>query len=245
MRQKAIYKHLIATLVGLSFSLSSVAQAEAPVVNLNHTKDMSLEQRVNRLENILAAQKNVGMYNQLQTLQNQVSKLQGENDRLNYQLKRLQSQVKQQYTDLDKRLAQVKSGKTNITVAAAELTKQHDLYQKAYRYIKASEFVKADKAFKQYLQKYPKGQYAPNATYWLGETAIAQGNIPSALSYFKAVASKYPSTSKVPDALLKLGTIYGEMGNKTQAKQELTKIIKHYPKSPAAKLAKSQLAKLK
>lgn len=248
MRRRVIYKRsLIVSLFTIGLGLGATAQAAAPVEHINaghnDTSGMSDEQRLTRLENIVAAQNSVGLLNQIQSLQNQNQDLQGKVDLLQRELTQVQSQMKQQYTDVDNRLKRLASGE-KATVPSGDIVNEHKEYEKAYGYIKAQKYADAEKSLNAYIKKYPKGTYVSNAHYWLGEVALAQGSIPKAMQAFKIVSSQYASSSKAPDALFKQGSINAELGNKTLAKQQLQQLIKQYPTSSAAKLAKSQLSKL-
>lgn len=246
---------VIVSLIAIGLSLSSVAQAEAPVVDLSsnapststssqvNTSGMSSEQRIQRLENIVAAQNSLGTVDKVNALQQQVQTLQGQVDNLQHQLAQIQSQMKQQYSDLDQRLVRLESGQKGAAPATGDIVNEHKAYQKAYGYIKVKNYSEANKALLGYIKQYPQGDNVPNAYFWLGEVFLAQGNIPSALDNFNTVASKYASSNKAPDALLKLGTINAELGKTTLAKSQLNQVIKKYPNDPAAKLAKAQLAK--
>ena len=44
-----------------------------------------------------------------------------------------------------------------------------EAYRAAYALVQGRQFEQAIPAFKQFLQRYPDGQYAANAHYWLGE----------------------------------------------------------------------------
>lgn len=277
MRRRVISKGLIVSLVA-GLSLSGIAQAAAPVVDLSSqqstqqtsssnstssvttsapvdTSGMSTDQRLSRLENIAAAQNTVGMFNQLNTLQQQVQQLQGQVDDANHQMQQLQSQMKQQYADFDQRLAKIEAAiaaapkGSAISVPAAPVTgaivDEQQAYQQAYNFIKSQNYPKAADALNAYIKQYPQGKYVSNAYYWLGEVSLAQGDVPGAVKQFKTVVTSYQNSDKVPDALLKLGTINAELGDKATAKQQLNTIITKYPNSPTAKLAKAQLAQIK
>jgi tol-pal system protein YbgF len=233
--------------IGLSLG-SITAQAEVPVENLNSdhndTSGMSDEQRLSRLENIVAAQNSIDLLNQIQALQKQNQNLQGKVDLLQRELNELQDQMKQQYSDLDNRFKHLTLGATQSPVTGDAID-EHKVYEKAYSLIKAQKYVDADKALNAYIKKYPHGSYVANAHYWLGEVALAQGKISPAMVQFKIVSEQFSKSNKAADALFKQGSINAELGNKSLAKQQLKRLIKDYSKSSVVKSAKFQLLKLK
>ena len=99
---------------------------------------------------------------------------------------------------------------------AAVAEAEKNTYTSAYLALKSGRFDEAGKAFNAQLDKYPAGEYADQAWYWLGETRFAQNNTDKALNAFKYVADHYPNSVKHAAALLKLGQL-SEMQNHWQA----------------------------
>jgi len=99
---------------------------------------------------------------------------------------------------------------------AAVAEAEKNTYTSAYLALKSGSFDEAGKAFNAQLDKYPAGEYADQAWYWLGETRFAQNNTDKALNAFKYVADHYPNSVKHAAALLKLGQL-SEMQNHWQA----------------------------
>lgn len=263
MRLRAISsKQFRLVLLSFGLGLSVAAQAEAPVVDLTSssvsptpnvkvdTSDMSLDQRLSRVENIIAGQNTLDLLNQLNSLQQQVEALQGKVNLLQHQLTQLQNQTTQQYSDVNTRLAHLESApKIGAPVpalpTAGDAINENKAYQQAYAFIGAQKYPQADKGLQAYIKQYPQGTYVSNAYYWLGEVALAQGKIQPALAAFQTVVTKYPTSNKAPDALLKLANINAELGDKAKARQQYKDILSKYPKANVAKVAKTALAKLK
>ena len=123
------------------------------------------------------------------------------------------------------------------TLEAAE----QNSYQAAFQLIRDKQFEDAQKALKQQLETYPKGKYADNARYWLGEVQMAQGKYPEARDAFQLVIKDYPGSPKVPDATYKLGRLYDLLGDKAKAKEMLQRVVKNYPDTAAARLSDTYL----
>ena len=91
------------------------------------------------------------------------------------------------------------------------------------------------------LAKSPKGEYANDAQYWLGEAYRVNQDADSARKAFNNVVENSPGSAKVPDALLKLGDIEVEQKNIAKARQYLTRVTVDFPGSKAAHLATKKL----
>lgn len=114
-------------------------------------------------------------------------------------------------------------------------------YQQAYDELRNGHTNQAITEFNALLSKYPSGQYANNAQYWLGEAYRVNQNVDSARNAFTKVAENYPGSAKVPDALLKLGYIEYDLKNWAKAKEYLTRVTVEFPSSSAAHLASKKL----
>ncbi len=127
---------------------------------------------------------------------------------------------------------------TTASVVAGDEKQQ---YQQAYDALRNGHNAQAIAEFNALLGKNPKGEYANNAQYWLGEAYRVNQDIDSARKAFNSVVENYPGSSKVPDALLKLGTIEIEQKNQAKAREYLTRVTADFPNSTAARLAAKKL----
>jgi len=114
-------------------------------------------------------------------------------------------------------------------------------YQQAYEALRNGHNAQAIAEFNALLSKNPKGEYANNAQYWLGEAYRVNQDNESARKAFNSVVENYPGSSKVPDALLKLGYIEAEQKNAVKAREYLTRVTVDFPSSTAARLAAKRL----
>jgi tol-pal system protein YbgF len=114
-------------------------------------------------------------------------------------------------------------------------------YQQAYEALRNGHTAQAIAEFNALLGKNPKGEYANNAQYWLGEAYRVNQDNDSARKAFNSVIENYPGSSKVPDALLKLGYIEVEQKNAVKAREYLTRVTVDFPSSTAARLAAKKL----
>jgi len=125
--------------------------------------------------------------------------------------------------------------------ASASVGDEKQQYQQAYEALRNGHNAQAIAEFNALLGKNPKGEYANNAQYWLGEAYRVNQDIDSARKAFSSVIENYPGSSKVPDALLKLGTIEVEQKNPVKAREYLTRVTVDFPSSTAARLAAKKL----
>lgn len=123
---------------------------------------------------------------------------------------------------------------------------EKDAYQAAYDLVRNRNFDQAVTAFREFLQNYPFGKFAPNAHYWLGELylVIEPADPELARQSFKLLLDQYPDNAKVPDALYKLGRVHFLKGNRERSREYLQRVIREYgaDNHPAAQLAQEFLA---
>lgn len=238
------------------------------------SQPLSLEQRLRRIEQQMDNLQNNNSVTRVDTLQNEIQSLRGQVEQLTHQLQQLQSQQRTMYSDLDKRLSQqstavskakemvaasatitAKTPKNNIAKtqpttktdsnAQPNVAEEQQIYQTAYNLIKQKKYGDAVNALQKMLQKYPSGQFASNAHYWLGELYGLMGKNDEALIEFDTVAKNYPESPRVSDAQLKIGLIYAAQLKWADAKSTFKKIINRYPGSASARLAAEQLKQIK
>lgn len=125
------------------------------------------------------------------------------------------------------------------------VAEEQQIYQTAYDLIKAKKYDQAVKTLQGMLQKYPSGQFASNAHYWLGELYGLLGKNDQALVEFTNVVQNYPESPRVSDAQLKIGLIYASQMKWVNAKSAFKKVINHYPGTTSSRLASEQLKQIK
>jgi tol-pal system protein YbgF len=125
--------------------------------------------------------------------------------------------------------------------AAASVGDEKQRYQLAYEALRNGHTAQAITEFNALLSKNPKGEYANNAQYWLGEAYRVNQDVDSARKAFNNVVENYPGSAKVPDALLKLGIIEIEQKNAVKAREYLTRVTVDHPGSTAARLAAKKI----
>ncbi|MEJ6819743.1 tol-pal system protein YbgF [Pseudomonas sp. LF-5] len=210
------------------------------------------------------------LFNQLQQMQDQISRQQGVIEELQNQVARMKQESLERYQDLDRRIgsgvapaatpenssaggdASAAAGAGAAAAAQApaassepgDPAKEKLYYDAAFDLIKAKDFDKASQAFAAFLRKYPNSQYAGNAQYWLGEVNLAKGDLQGAGQAFAKVSQLYPKHAKVPDSLYKLADVERRLGHTDKVKGILQQVVSQYPGTSAAQLAQRDLQRM-
>ncbi|WP_339449412.1 tol-pal system protein YbgF [Pseudomonas sp. EA_5y_Pfl2_R50] len=211
------------------------------------------------------------LFNQLQQMQDQISRQQGVIEELQNQVARMKQESLERYQDLDRRIGSgvapattpensSAGGDANAAAGAAgagaaaqapaassepgDPAKEKLYYDAAFDLIKAKDFDKASLAFAAFLRKYPNSQYAGNAQYWLGEVNLAKGDLQGAGQAFAKVSQLYPKHAKVPDSLYKLADVERRLGHTDKVKGILQQVVAQYPGTSAAQLAQRDLQRM-
>lgn len=125
------------------------------------------------------------------------------------------------------------------------VAEEQQIYQTAYNLIKAKRYDDAVNTLQGMLKKYPSGQFASNAHYWLGELYGLMGKNDQALTEFNTVLRSYPDSPRVSDAQLKVGLIFAAQSKWADAKAAFKKVINRYPGSASARVATEHLKEIK
>lgn len=128
-------------------------------------------------------------------------------------------------------------------VAIPVTTNEKTRYQNAYTLFRSGKIDQAIAEFQGVIASYPKGEFADNSQYWIGEALLKKGDKNGALIAFDQVVRNHPSSAKVPDAILKLGITQVSLNNKIKAKEYFDFLITNYPGTPSATLAVTRKAK--
>lgn len=201
------------------------------------------DQRAQQTENLLR----MNLPEQIELLRAQVQRLTGLVEEQAYALKQLKQAQQAFQQDVNQRLpaagkvtsAPLATGtQAASTGAGLDETQQ---YQQALSYLTQKQYPKAITAFTAYARDFPRGQFAANTQYWLGELYYQQSNWPSARRAFEQVAKVDARSNKVPDAALKLALIQMKTGQVAAGKKALGALKQAYPNSTAAQLATIEL----
>ncbi len=114
-------------------------------------------------------------------------------------------------------------------------------YETAMSDYRAGRFYQATEAFLDFVDRFPRHEYADNALYWAGECYYTRALWNKALDLFARVVESYPMENKTADAMVKIGLCQMNLGNTQAARDAFESVIGMYPDSPVANLAKQKL----
>ena len=127
---------------------------------------------------------------------------------------------------------------------AAELLEKRD-FELAMVLIRKSDFAAAQKAFFDFLTRYPKSGYAPSGFFWLANAQYQTRDYKEAILNFRQMISTAPDHLRAPEAALSVANCQAELKDTRGARKTLDDLIKAYPASEAAGAAKDRLKVLK
>jgi len=96
---------------------------------------------------------------------------------------------------------------------------------------------------KRFIQENPTSDRVAEAHYRVAESWQNEADYKAAAAAFLIVSDKYPQSTWAPWSVLRIGECFAALGDKDNAKLFWTDVIQRYPKSKAAKEAKTQLGK--
>jgi tol-pal system protein YbgF len=194
------------------------------------------------------------LFGRLQDLQQEVMMLRGVVESQQQAIDRLEREQRERYLDLDRRLARMtgteaagEAGPVNPEQAGETAgDDERSAYERAFALTRDRDFEQAIPALRELIDRYPDGQYVPNAWYWLGELyrALPEAELEESRQAFVQVERRFPDHRKAPDALFKLGVVHDLLGETERARSYLNRVLEEYPDSSAARLAASQLEQL-
>ena len=222
---------------------SAVLTAPTPVVTTTTTDVTTESSSPTPVANSNSASE---MFYQMQVMQQEILELRGALEEQAHQFKQLKQQRLDDYVDLDRRLGalnpvggsantssnpsagqagsgQVSSGTTGTALPVND-EKAH--YQSAIDPIigKVKNLDLAISLLHEHLKRFPNGQFAGNAKYWLGESYLVKDNTAESRKWFESLLNEYPLHGKVPAAKYKLGVVYHKLGMNAQARTMLEEV---------------------
>ncbi len=102
-------------------------------------------------------------------------------------------------------------------------------YQAGYEAAVRGDYAFAEDQFRQFIALFPDHPQAPEATNWLGEALIQQGNFDEAADILLTGFQSYPNSPRAPDMLLKLGVALSGAGEQETACRTFGEVQKRFP----------------
>lgn len=119
------------------------------------------------------------------------------------------------------------------------------LYEAALQQFRRGAYGTARSGLRQFLERYPNHDLAPDAQYYIAQTFEQQDRADSALNAYARVLQLFPNSRRAPAALYKSGLLELGQGNVQDARTYFSRVVRGYPDSDEASLAREQLAKLR
>ena len=110
-------------------------------------------------------------------------------------------------------------------------------YRAGFEAVMEGNYQFAQDQFRQFVDLFPDHPQAPDATNWLGESLIVNGEYDEAAQVLFNGFERYQNTTRAPDLLFKLGVALAGAGEAETACRTFDEVFKRYPEMGAAFLS--------
>jgi TolA-binding protein len=86
-------------------------------------------------------------------------------------------------------------------------------FKKGEIYYSQRDYQNAKTSYQEFIAKYPKSNYVPEAYYWLGKSSQNLKQDDEAIFYFNKVFESYPGSESAAVSVIELGKMYETTGN--------------------------------
>jgi len=116
------------------------------------------------------------------------------------------------------------------------------LFAAALAKLRAGDAGQAALEFTEFVVQYPTHPQAAAAQNHIGEAYYRQRDYRQAMAEFQKTVDGYTQAAQVSEALLKIGLCQRALGDAARAKASWEQVVKQFPKSDAARQARTLLA---
>jgi tol-pal system protein YbgF len=116
------------------------------------------------------------------------------------------------------------------------------IFAAALAKLRAGDDGQAALEFTEFVVRYPAHSQAAVAQNHIGEAYYRQRDYRQAMGEFQKTVDGYTQATQVSEALLKIGLCQRELGDAARAKASWEQVVKQFPKSDAARQARTLLA---
>lgn len=224
--------------------------------------------RMAELEKSLSSQGASLLAQDVAELKAEVRELRGLIEQLTHQVDKMQQGQGMLYEDLDKRLQALEAraaspvpsslmpatpdtalppegGAVQDFPGPVNAENEQAEYLAAFELLQQGKTAEAVASFQGFLDRYPRGAYAGNALYWLGEAHYVNKNYQESLVAFGRLVQAHPDSQKIPGARLKIGFIHYETRNFGEARTVLEQVQSDYPETNVSTLAAERLEQMR
>lgn len=218
----------------------------------------AIKKSIATLEDTVKGQ-NLDLLNQLDALQQELSRVKGQLEVVEHNLELAQQRQKDLYADTDNRLRKLEGAVANptqaptasneanppaqqVSDAAAETDNaETKAYDAAQVLLKEAKYKEAFDAFDKFIQNYSSSKQVPNAQYGLGYAQFSLKNYKAAIATQQKLIMQFPDSTKVPDAKFNIANCQIQLSDIDSAKKTLRELIAQYPSSELVPNAKRRL----
>ncbi|HEY8355099.1 MAG TPA: tol-pal system protein YbgF [Methylophilaceae bacterium] len=207
----------------------------------------ALEERLAAIEAIVKGQGLLDLLNQVERLNQELSRVKGELEVATHNIVSLQQRQRDLYADADTRLRQLEAGGQSAggedaSAAEAEVSGEEAAeFDAAMELVKASKYREAFDALNKFTQTYPNSGRMPDALYALGFSQFSLKNYRAAIATQEKVVQRYPDHARAADALFNIANAQIQLSEVDGAKKTLRGLLDKYPSSPVAPNAQQRL----
>jgi tol-pal system protein YbgF len=213
---------------------------------------LDLRQRVEQTnknlseENAQLRRSLLDLQSQIESLRSDVSQSRGAQENLARDVSEIQQRQKDVTAGVDERLRKFEPTKVSLDGREflAEPAEKRD-YEAAMEIFRKGDFVAAQSALVQFLQRNGKSGYAPSALFWLGNAQYANKSYKDSMANFQQLLNVAPGHARASEAMLAISNVQIELKDLKGARKTLDDLIKTYPSSEAATTARERLARLR
>jgi tol-pal system protein YbgF len=116
------------------------------------------------------------------------------------------------------------------------------MFAAALAKLRAGDEGQAALEFTEFVSQYPTHPQAAVAQNYIGEAFYRQRDYKQAMAEYQKTVDGYTQAAQVSDALLKIGLCQRALGDGARAKSTWEQLVKQFPKSDAARQARTLLA---
>lgn len=219
----------------------------------------AIKKSIAALEDTVKGQ-NLDLLNQLDALQQELSRVKGQLEVMEHNLELAQQRQKDLYADTDSRLRKLEGAAVNtsqapvasnnevsppaqqVSAAAPEADNaETKAYDAAQMLLKEAKYKEAFDAFDKFIQNYSNSKQVPNAQYSLGYAQFSLKNYKAAIATQQKLIAQFPDSTKVPDAKFNIANCQIQLSDIDSAKKTLRELIAQYPSSELVPNAKRRL----
>ena len=237
-------------------------------------EQQAADARLSKVEEAFKSQALLDLFTQIESLKVEMNKLRGQIEVLNNNVENTSKRQRDMYLDLDTRVrrfeqqggpapasdapslpgaqgsaatgaASAAAPATTVTIAnAADTAGETRAYEAAQGLRRVGNYQGAIVAFQNFIKQYPKGNLAPRAQYWIGDSYFNLRDFKLAIGSQQTLLKTYPDSPTVPDSLLNIASSQIEMGESVTGRKTLEELVARFPISEAAEKAKRRIAAL-